>query len=367
MTGNIRFGQKLKIGVAAILLFILGLGFTLGALALISWSAWLFFGFIIVVGIIALPFAWLINKVFFYRTPPTKIPFFNGAWFVLILLFTTLLTFPYFYLAVKSETDPLVLPQAVLSDGNKTVIFQGMVHVGSENFYKSVIYDLEEALDDGYKLYYEGVSPSTDDANKWFADTFSGGVSLSDNYRKLADVCGVKYQLDYFALMVHDSQAHPERHATVDVTTSELKNQYDSMLKQDPQFAAAITKEMEDKSKAESMSDDTADKIFSFIQQASPNQKNMIGTLCRGFFVYALKTNSHKKPGAFDPLLIGFRNQHLARQIEAETNNKIYITYGAGHLPGLIEILQKSNPKWEVKSIKWIRGMTAPEHLEGQL
>ncbi|HSC67183.1 MAG TPA: hypothetical protein VLC79_05815 [Cellvibrio sp.] len=367
MTGNIRFGQKLKISIAAILLFILGIGFTLGVLILVSWSIWLLLGVIAAVGVIALPLAWLVNKIFFLHPPDAKRLFFSSAWLILVFMITTLLTFPYFYLAVKSETDPLVLPHAVLSDGNKTVTFQGMVHVGSENFYKSVIYDLEEALDQGYKLYYEGVSPSTDEANKWFADTFSGGASLSDNYRQLAEVCGVKYQLDYFTLLVHDSQSHPERHATVDVTTSELKNEYERLLRQDPEFAAAVKKEHERKAKDKGISDATARKIFTYIQQANDSQKNMLGTLCRGFFVYALRTGPDKKPQTFDPLLLAFRNHHLAQQIEAEPGKKIYITYGAAHLPGLIESLRKINPKWEVKSIKWIRGMAAPEHLEGQL
>lgn len=366
MTGTISFGQKLKIGIAAILLFILGAGFFFGALLFASWSIWLLFGCIVVIGIIALIPAWLIKKLSKQPNSNPK-PHFSKIWFVLVLLITSILTFPYFYFAVKSETDPLVLPQAVLSDGKKTVVFQGMVHVGSENFYKSVVYDLEAALDEGYKLYYEGITPSTTEANKWFSDTIAGGASLSDNYRQLAEVCGVKFQLDYFQLLVHDIQAHPERHATVDVTTADLKNEYERLLKQDPEFAAAIKKENNGKAKGEHISDDTAKKIFAFVEQASDAQKSIIGTACRGFFVYALKENSNKSPQTLDPILVDFRNHHLATQIQADTSEKIYITYGAGHLPGLIKLLKEANPEWELKSLKWIRGMAAPEHLEGQL
>ncbi len=51
------------------------------------------------------------------------------------------------------------MPLTTLTDGRRTVVFPGMQHVGSDAFYKSVIYDLEKALADGYTLYYEGVKP----------------------------------------------------------------------------------------------------------------------------------------------------------------------------------------------------------------
>lgn len=367
MTESISFGRKLKIGIAAILLFILAIGFLLGALLLASWSAWLLLGVMAAIGVIALPLAWLLKKLFSRGHAASKSHAFAKSWMVSVLLITSLLTFPYFYFAVKSETNPLVLPQAVLSDGEKTVVFQGMVHVGSESFYKSVVYDLEAALNEGYKIYYEGVMPSTEEANQWFSQTISGGASLTDNYRILADVCGVKFQLDYFQLLIQDIQAHPDRHATVDVSTADLKAEYERLLKESPEFAAAVARESDNKKKEELLSDENAGKIYAFVQQANDSQKNIIGTVCRGFFVYALKPGNNKAASTLDPLLLDFRNNHLARQIQADTSNKIYITYGAGHLPGLIQRLQKSNPQWEVKSLKWLRGMAAPEHLEGQL
>lgn len=59
-------------------------------------------------------------------------------------------------------TSPIQLtavPLATLSNGQKTVVFQGMQHVASEDFFKSVVFDLEKALVDGYTLFYEGVLP----------------------------------------------------------------------------------------------------------------------------------------------------------------------------------------------------------------
>jgi hypothetical protein len=69
-----------------------------------------------------------------------------------------------------------MLGLASLPNGQKTVVFQGMQHIGSEDFYKSVVFDLEQALADGYTLFYEGVMPvaGRPDLTDWFNQTLRG-------------------------------------------------------------------------------------------------------------------------------------------------------------------------------------------------
>jgi hypothetical protein len=52
---------------------------------------------------------------------------------------------------------------------------------------------------------------------------------------------------------------------------------------------------------------------------------------------------------------------------EQSTDDKIFITYGAAHLPGLVAQLRKLDSKWSVGSVKWMRTIEAPEHIEGKL
>lgn len=66
-------------------------------------------------------------------------------------------------------------------------------------------------------------------------------------------------------------------------------------------------------------------------------------------------------------MILDFRNQQLADRIAKETNPLIYITYGSGHLPGLLKDLQAIDPKWEVRSVKWQRVIEAPDDVTGQL
>ena len=67
------------------------------------------------------------------------------------------------------------MPQITMTNGQKTIIFQGMQHVATEGFYKSVVYDLENSLSQDYVFLYEGVKPSTPEIDKWFETLITGG------------------------------------------------------------------------------------------------------------------------------------------------------------------------------------------------
>lgn len=68
-----------------------------------------------------------------------------------------------------------------------------------------------------------------------------------------------------------------------------------------------------------------------------------------------------------EPVILDFRNRAPAQRIMQSTDVKIFTTYGAAHLPGLVAKLRKLDPKWSVGSVKWLRNIEAPEHIEGKL
>ena len=96
-------------------------------------------------------------------------------------------------------------------------------------------------------------------------------------------------------------------------------------------------------------------------------QKKLIGILCRGAFAIALGDQSEHEPRPLDKVILDFRNRQLAQRIIADDSQRIYITYGAAHLPGVLASLQAADPAWQITTVKWMRGMATPEHLEGAL
>lgn len=362
MVDKVSAKTRLIISLSGAVWFLLFCSFSLGSIVLAAWAQWLFWSIAVVAVVIALLISWI--RGFGGKPVNSKNSHFVKTVTLTLFVLVSIVTLPFYFLAFYSEARPLIMPQVVLTNQKKTIIFQGMVHVGSESFYKSVIYDLETALDEGYKLYYEGIAPSTPEADSWFSNAIAGGRSLSSNYRDIAGVCGVEFQLDYFQLMVHDMQRRPGQHMTVDVTTETLQKEYIRLQEEDPEFAKNIVKEKTGKDKD---SDGSAEKLINFVHGASDGQKTILGMLCRGFFSVRLQPSSGAEPQALDPLLLEFRNRHLVEAIAAEAGDKIYITYGAGHLPGVIKLLKQADPAWEIKSIKWLRAISSPEHFEREL
>lgn len=345
-----------------LLCFLAGLPVLLGA-------TWLSLpALLLIAALLALPLAWLWRRIW----RPARARRWSGTWLRgsvgLWFLLCGLAAAPVYFLAITTETQPAIVPTVTLSNGPRTVVLQGMQHVGAERFYQAVVYDLEKALADGYVLAYEGVADSDAEADAWFRKTLSHGKDLGDSYRELGKTCGLSYQIDYFGPVVADAKAHPERHVTMDVNTRAMKQEYDRLMQSDPAFAAAMRKR--DEEQAAPTDDDAPDFVTRLIerQKAGDERQNVLaGTLCRGIMTFVMRQATIGGTGGdMDPVVLTFRNRHLATQLLADPREKIYVTYGAAHLPGVMDLIRRE-PGWKVESVKWMRTIAAPEHLEGRL
>ncbi|MGJ7519515.1 hypothetical protein ACSFA0_03325 [Variovorax sp. LT1P1] len=345
-----------------LLCFLAGLPVLLGA-------TWLSLpALLLIAALLALPLAWLWRRIW----RPARARRWSGTWLRgsvgLWFLLCGLAAAPVYFLAITTETRPAIVPTVTLSNGPRTVVLQGMQHVGAERFYQAVVYDLEKALADGYVLAYEGVADSDPEADAWFRKTLSHGKDLGDSYRELGKTCGLSYQIDYFGPVVADAKAHPERHVTMDVNTRAMKQEYDRLMQSDPAFADAMRKRDEEQDAA--ADDDAPDFVTRLIerQKAGDERQNALaGTLCRGIMTFVMRQATPGGTGNdMDPVVLTFRNQRLATQLLTDPREKIYVTYGAAHLPGVMDLI-KREPGWKVESVKWMRTIAAPEHLEGRL
>lgn len=271
---------------------------------------------------------------------------------------------PVLYFATVTQVTPALVPQATLSNGRRTIVFQGMQHVGTEQFYKSVVYDLEDALSQGDVLYYEGVKPSTGANDLWLARTVTGGADIGASYRTLGSLCGLQFQSDYFGMLGRDAGLHPASHVVADVDTAQLKAEYDRLMRSDPDFAAAMrARDAQPSSGAATM-----EPIVSFLRSGTDGQREIAGIMCRGFMTRAMtRAGSAQSRDELDKLIVDFRNRALAARLLGDSHPRIYLTYGAKHLPGVLKLLQQSDPAWRITSLKWLRTIDSPERLEGRL
>lgn len=356
------------IRLSTLLWAVLALCFLAGVPVLLG-ATWLALpALLLLAALLALPLAWLWRRVW----RPSRARRWSGTWLRgstgLWFLLCGLAAAPVYWLAITTETRPAIVPTVTLSNGPRTVVLQGMQHVGAERFFQAVVYDLEKALADGYVLAYEGVADSDPEADAWFRQALTHGKDLGDSYRELGKTCGLTYQIDWFGPVVADAKAHPERHITMDVNTRAMKQEYDRLMQSDPAFAAAMRKREaeQDKDDGDDGGSDFVTRLIERQQAGDEREHALAGTLCRGIMTFVMRQSSEGGGGDMDPVVLDFRNRHLAAQLLADPRPKIYVTYGAAHLPGVMELIKRA-PGWKVKSVKWMRTIAAPEHLEGRL
>jgi len=350
--------QRLLIQCGAIFWFALLL-FGLLGLAVVAVLPWWMIGLVLVAGLllgslIYLP-RWLMR-----RRDPTFRP--RWTFFVHaiggVLAASGLAALPVYYMAYWVNSGPTSLPLATLSNGKKTVVFQGMQHVASEDFYKSVVFDLEKALTEGYVLFYEGVQPvpGRPDLDEWFNKTLLGtDKNLSAGYTQLAKSCGLTFQLPLFDPLLADKAINPARHVTADVTYLDLKTEFERLSSTDPAFAEAFAAHRAMK-KADD--EDPMMSLLAVVGNASQDQKQLIGILCRGVLGMAISGAIGDKDDPMERIILDFRNRALARSVAESPADKIYITYGAAHFPGFLKELKALDPAFNVQSVRWVRPMS---------
>jgi hypothetical protein len=358
-------GLSLWQRLTTVVWFLLAVGFLLALPVLLGFSVWILAGVLLLAVVLALPVAAIARAVTDRRNGKPFTRRWLGVSVALAFVLSILAAAPMYYLAGVVATRPLVAPQATLSNGKKTIIFQGMAHVGSETFYKTVIYDLEHAIADGYAIYYEGVLPDPA-GDAWFSKTLAGGGDLTARYKTLGKVCGLAFQGDYFQLLVEDIREHPERHVAADVSTLQMKQEYERLLAVDKAFAEKARKAA-DSEQDEADGADVIAKFLGWAQDGNPRHQSLAGVVCRGYMDIALTPKADKPPGDLDPLLLGYRNRVLVDRILADPRPRIYVNYGADHLPGVLKLLRQNDPSWKVVSVKWMRVIEAPEDLHGRL
>jgi hypothetical protein len=324
-----------------------------------AWMIGLVAGAGVVLGALLFLPRWLAKR----RDPAYSMPR-SFAVFALggVLAAAGLVSLPIYYLAFWVQSGPTAVPLVTISNGQKTLVFQGMQHVGSEDFYKSVVFDLEKALTDGYTLFYEGVQsvPGRPDLTDWFNKTLRGSdTDIGADYTKMADECGLQFQLNYFQTLEADMAIHPARHVTADVSYEEMKTEYDRLMREDPAFSAEMTAWM-----AKSRKDSSADEFAPLVDAmagTTPGQKKLIGIVCRGVLGMATSGTLGDGNNPTNRIILDFRNRALARFVAESKADKIYITYGAAHFPGFFAELQRRDPGFSIRSIKGVRPMVLPD------
>lgn len=295
------------------------------------------------------------------RRPTALLSALRGAAVALALVGTPLL-----FLLYRAAFVPLLAPNVVLVRGDRTLVLQGMSHIASESFFKSVVFDLQQALADGYVLFYEGVRPSPGEGDEWFTPKSGGSkgnANINDAFTTLAQGCGLNFQLDYFKQLEAHRLAHPEQHVDADVTTLDIKHEAERLAQTDPDVKAWIAQRLAPRpaEKPDSTVVAVMFGVVDAISRADAGKKGLFGQVCRGLYSLTQELPETETPSANGKVLLYFRNRALLSRIESAPQRKIYVTYGEDHIPDLVRSLQASSMPWTVTSVHWASATTGLE------
>ncbi len=230
---------------------------------------------------------------------------------------------------------PFLVPRVTLTNGDKEVVFQGMLHIGSGSFYEHVVYDMLRAEEDGYDFFFEGYSDGTPENNERF-QAVQGRANDVDTYEMqttLADVCDLTYQQDYFRMWQVKARAAPERYAFVDVSVDEMMNEWDRVVHQDAQL---------EQSQQEYYANSGAydfkwSRFFAWYGTLNADQRELMALACQSLLNVAAGVEIGDMPPFDEKIIMDFRNRVLANKILEHPHTHIFVTYGAGHLQGVYD------------------------------
>lgn len=365
MTPLLSSRDNVRIVIRSIFWFVMALCFLVSAPLLTAWSWLLLAGMVILGFLLAIPAYYIrrlrARKRSGYSARSLYLRF-ALALSIILIFFSAL---PVYYFSWQVSVSPHSVPKVILSYGNRKIVFQGMMHIGSESFYKSVAYDVEQAIADGYHVYYEGVKPSPGEGDRFMAEFIGGGKAVNDNYKTIANICGLRFQKDYFRVMEQHAKANPLQVVEADVSSLDLKKEYERLVGTDPAFAAA---EGPQAMKAKSASNNDGDfmaALLSVLHDSTAQQKELVGIIGRGIINMAVAES--KSGGERDKLILNYRNRYLVDMVSGDGHDKMYILYGAAHIPGVVKLLHQKEPKLKVVSVTWQRSIAAPDRAEGEL
>jgi hypothetical protein len=356
-----RFMSSVRVRVHHIVWFVLAVLSLVSLPVVASWTRWSLVLLPLAGMALSLPGVLLLKAV--RRNQPEFSP--RRTYLRLSLAVTlsliSILGLTVYRMAYRAEANPLTVPLVTMVNGDRRVMIQGMVHVGSENFYKSVVNDLQVALDDGYDLFLEGVRPADPEATEWFNETLGGGGSLSESYRSLSQACGVRFQLDYFSLLEQAAAWRSDRFVFADVTTRQMLDEW-NRLNPDRPWTPDRPMEPADETGG-GTEGDPVEGLMQWVNTGDRWRGLVAGIVCRGILSNVLDGST--EPGLRDRVILDFRNRHLVDRILSHGNDKVYVVFGAAHVPGVMRLLQERDHTWQVASVKWVHVLTVPRRLEG--
>lgn len=239
-----------------------------------------------------------------------------------------------------------------LTNGDKTVVFQGMTHIGLPSFYKQVGEELVDYRSKGYSIFLEGIGHSDDKKLKKGDADYDKVIKRyaelvdKDRIAYLEQLKTFKYVMQYQVMSFY--YAYDDSY--IDFTVDELKASIDESL---------TKKKGSDNEKAlikDTYSDALGDHSEAYAKLLTNERYFIISNNLHDFFFFNFMDDyvmpSIRKifniPNLDVDVTMNARNKKISDAINTSINKNIYIVYGSSHFRGVFANLKASDSNWKI-------------------
>ena len=254
-----------------------------------------------------------------------------AKWFtVLVVVFSLLAVY---FLNINT----FKLDKVELTNGKKTIVFQEMQHLATQTFYDNVKNDISNYNKEWYSVFLEWVrvkdpiNADKFDSLMWFKFDANTYKWMSKMYWLVAQdtayLIGWKSKVDWKKIKIADVyiddiiKSYEDKHENVDVNWKTPIEIWDTSKIFDAVFS------------------ENGKIIIKYVSLTEMNVNRI------PWFNELLQEKLLWKISEY---IISFRNDHLMKEINSESNDKIYINYWMLHFKWVFALLQKQDPNWKI-------------------
>ncbi len=279
----------------------------------------------------------------YYRKKETLIileyakKFYISLWTVIFISLGILASFWYYQLIYK----PLTIEQVTISNWDKTVVFQKMIHIAKPDYYKSIVQEIKRYKQNGYVYFFEWVKEWTEEN----MDNFNNALWIefdADLYDNLSKLYGLIPQDNSIFLDIINGEDY-----NIDMNIDEIIAEYKNLKKQNnitKQYTPPININAE---------------IINTLAELNNRQLEVLQFMNLTFLTTLTKNeaflqsiqNNFWNELLFEVILEG-RNKVIVDGIIESENKNIFATYWALHFKWVLSLLQEQDSNWKIVSEK---------------
>ncbi len=244
----------------------------------------------------------------------------------------------------QNEISPAKMPVYTITNGEKQIIFHGMSHIGTKDFYNRVKESIQYYKKSGFVYYFEWVKPGSKENHEGFDKAL--WVKFDEKtYENMSQLYGlVNQDNQLFLWLVNDLDFN------IDISIDEVMEKYKTIKSQvwveNRTYQAPL---------------DAWELIEKELNRLQPRElailryvnKSFINMIVKSEWIQQSLQDNFSNKELFQ-VILDERNKVIADKIIHGEDTKIIMTYGLLHFEWIFNLLKQNSLKWRIEKIDYL-------------